>query len=467
MFGTRKRVARLISIPAASFVATFGGITHAQPLTYTIDQGVALADSQNPDILIARKKLEAAKGGLIEARSGYLPSVISSGFADKRQTQTSSDLREEDYNASIRALENVYTGGAVPNQVAIATLTIEKQQCALEEVRNKVAMDVRIGFYDVLLNRAKVRVRENSVRVLNEELKTQEQRLNAGIVGTLNVQRAQVALANEQPELANAKTELNNSYLRLGELFGTDYRTQAAQSGFEVAGQLQYAALHPDLNECLGRADANRPDIKARQIDVEIEDRQYLVDRSELRPHVQLFSGYEVYSERDPNVGPEFNHGYLVGVNATWHLFDGFATKGRMQATRARREAAVQALEAARRSIASEVRSAFLDLQQADNVLQSETKNVQTADESLEITKSNLAAGLGTQLDILQAAADVTRTRTTRLSAIYLHNVALARLARACGSTPQALDFASNRLNKRNEQRAVDVARPPAKITSR
>jgi outer membrane protein len=449
------------------FAAAAGGITFAQPPTYTIDQGVALADSENPDILIARKKLEAARGGLLEARSGYLPSVISSGFADKRQTQTNTDLREEDYNASIRALQNVYTGGAVTNQVAIAKLMIEKQECDLNEVRNKVAMDVRIGFYDVLLNRAKVRVRENSVRVLNEELQSQEERLKAGIVGNLNVRRAQVALANEEPELANAKTELGNSYLRLGELFGLDYRTQSAQAGFEVAGQLQYAALHPALNECLGRADAKRCEIRARQIDVEIEDCQYLVDRSELRPHVQLFSGYEVYSERDPNVGPEFNHGYLVGVNATWHLFDGFATKGRMQATHARREAAAQALEAARRSVASEVRSAFLDLEQADNVLQSETKNVQTADESLEITKSNLAAGLGTQLDILQAAADVTRTRTTRLSAIYLHNVALARLARACGSTPEALDFASNRLKKHNEQQAVEVAKPPAKITSR
>ena len=467
MFVRKKQGAGWVSILVAMATVEFCSITRAQPPTYTIDQGVALADDQNPDILIARKKLDAARGGLIEARSGYLPSVISTGFADKRQTQNNTDLRNEDYNASIRALQNVYTGGAVSNQVEIAKLQIEKQRCELEEVRNKVGMDVRVAFYDVLLNRSKVRVRENSVRVLDEELKTQEERLKAGIVGNLNVRRAQVALANEEPELANAKTQLTNSYLRLGELFGLDYRTQADQPRFEVAGQLQYAALHPDLNECLGRADANRCEIKARQIDVEIEDRQYLVDRAELRPHVQLFSGYEVYSERDPNVGPEFNHGYLVGVNATWHLFDGYATKGRMQATRARREGAVQALEATRRSVASEVRGAFLDLEQAENVLQSETKNVQTADESLEITKSNLAAGLGTQLDILQAASDVTRTRTTRLSAIYLHNVALARLARACGSTPEALDFASNRLKKHNEKQALDVAQPPAKITKR
>src|SRR5438477_13053730 len=136
-----------------------------------------------------------------------------------------------------------------------------------------------------------------------------------------------------------------------------------------------------------------------------------------------------------------------------------------MQATRARREAAAQALAAVRRTVASDVRSAFFDLDQAERVLQAETKNVQTADEALEIAKTNLAAGLGTQLDILQAASDVTRTRTTRLSAIYLHNVALARLSRACGSTPEALDFASNRLKPRNEKQALDLAQPPAKLT--
>src|SRR5437763_9133513 len=256
----------------------------AEPPSYGIEQGVTVADAQNPEIVIARKKLEAARGGLIEARAGYLPSVLSSGFADKRQTQNNTRLREEDYNASVRALQNLYTGGAVTNQVAIANLLIEKQECELQEVRNKVAMDVRVGFYDALLNRSKVGVHENSVRVLDEEMKAQEERQRAGIVGNLNVRRAQVALSNEQPELANAKTQLTNPYLRLGELFGIDFRSNPDRPQFEVAGQLQYAALHPDLNQCLARADAKRPEIRARQIDVEIEDRQYEVDRSELRP---------------------------------------------------------------------------------------------------------------------------------------------------------------------------------------
>ena len=126
-------------------------------------------------------------------------------------------------------------------------------------------------------------------------------------------------------------------------------------------------------------------------------------------------------------------------------MFDGFATKGRLQATRARRDAAVQALEATRRRIASEVRSVFFDLEQADRILEAETKNVQTAADSLQFAKANLAAGLGTQLDILQAASDVTRTRTTRLNGIYLHNVALAKLARACATAPDSLNFGAKR----------------------
>jgi len=257
----------------------------------------------------------------------------------------------------------------------------------------------------------------------------------------------------------------------LDQLLGTD--AAGSTSSLEVTGQLQYHPRHPDLNECLARADTARPEIQASQRQIEIEDQQANLDRSEQRPQVEFFSGYEVYNERDPLIGPEFNHGYVLGLNAKWHIFDGHATKGRLEATHARREAAVQTLEATRVSVASEVRSVFLDLQQADHVLESETKNVQTADESLEIAKANLGAGLGTQLDILQAASDVTRTRTTRLSAIYLHNVALARLARACATSPEALSFTLKNSsshsadNNRGGAAATDIARPPKKLTGR
>jgi outer membrane protein len=446
----------------------FPGPAFGGPAAYDIDQAVARAQEQNPEILIARKKIDAARGGIVEARAGFLPAVVSTGLARKREHQSDSRLRDEDYNASLRLVQPVYTGGATSSQLAIARLNLEKQELELQAITNRVTMDVRIAFSELLLNRARIKVREQSVVVLQEELKTQRDRLTAGLVGQLNVGRAEVALANEQPELIDAQTQLKNSYLRLGELLGIE--TTAGRTAFEASGQLQYQPRNPDLNAALTRANAERPEIKAREKEVEIEDRQAELDRSETRPRFEVFSGYEVYNERDPDVGREFNHGYVFGLNGRWHIFDGFATKGRLQATEARRQAAEQALRSARLSVASEVRSAFLDLEQARQILESATKNVQTADESLEIAKANFGAGLGTQLDTLQAASDVTRTRTTRLAAIFQHNVALARLARACALAPDSREFEPKigKATVKNPGTGVaKVARPPKKLSQR
>ena len=70
-------------------------------------------------------------------------------------------------------VENLYTGGATSNQVAIARLTLAKQLDELQAVTDRVTMDVRLAFYELLFNREKIHVREQSVDVLREELKSQ------------------------------------------------------------------------------------------------------------------------------------------------------------------------------------------------------------------------------------------------------------------------------------------------------
>ncbi len=422
-----------LGIRLAGFLIALATQTFAAERSrYHIDEAIRVARARNPDIAIAEKKLEAARNGIVEARAGQLPSVVSSGRYARRERSGDSNLRPEDYNANIRVIESLYSGGATGSRIAIARLNVTKAEAELAAVVDRVTMEVRLAFYELLLNQDRIHVREESVAVLEQELKTQQERFSTGTVGELNVRRAEVSLANEQPELIQARTDLQNSYLRLGELLGLPPGSSGEPS-FSVAGELVYEPRRPDLNECLTHARQDRPELRAANADIAIEVQQLVLDRSATKPHFEVFGGYELYNERDPTVGREFNHGYIVGLNGSWPLFDGFATRGRMQATKARQEAALRARDALRLTIAAEVRSAFLDLAQAERVLDAESRNVQTASESLEIAKGNLAAGLGTQLDVLQAASDLTRTRTTRLSATYLHNAALARLDRACG----------------------------------
>src|ERR1043166_6725345 len=219
---------------ALSILLAVRGSAHAGVPSYTVAQAVAVAQAQNPEIAIARKKMEAARGGLVEAKSGYLPALVSTGLADKRQDQVDTRLRQEDYNASLRLQENVYTGGATTNRVAIARLKIEQADYDFQETANRVTMETRIAFYEALLNRAKIEVHEDAVRALDEEAKNQQERLRAGLVGTLNVQRAEVALANERPEVINAQTQLKNSYLRLSELLGVDFPPDSEQPQIRI-----------------------------------------------------------------------------------------------------------------------------------------------------------------------------------------------------------------------------------------
>ena len=95
-----------ISVMIAVALAVSSKFLEAMP-AYTIEEAVALAQERNPEILIADKKVIAARGGFIEARSGYLPSVSSSGLYDKRQTESQTNLRQEDYNAIIKLEQNI------------------------------------------------------------------------------------------------------------------------------------------------------------------------------------------------------------------------------------------------------------------------------------------------------------------------------------------------------------------------
>ncbi|MGH7935638.1 MAG: TolC family protein, partial [Chthoniobacterales bacterium] len=345
----RRGVSVAVLVLVASIATTLG-----EKPTYTLDAALREARDHNPDILIARKKVQAMRGGLVEARAGYLPSVVSDGVYRKRERQGDTQLRPEDYNVDIKVIEQLYTGGSNGSRMEIARLKQGKAQAELASTTAQVEMNVRLAFSEILLNRERIHVREQSVSVLQQELQSQRERLQAGTVGELNVRRAQVSLANEEPELFQARSDLQNSYLRLGELLGRDARTVSDQPSFTVEGQLLYEPRRPDLNDCLAHASVNRPEIHSAQIDIAIETQQLRLDRSATRPQVEAFAGYEVYNERDPTLGREFNHGYVFGLNTTWAIFDGFATRGRIEATQARREAARRALDALRLSVATE-----------------------------------------------------------------------------------------------------------------
>jgi outer membrane protein TolC len=88
------------------------------------------------------------------------------------------------------------------------------------------------------LNRALIIANQQSVDLLAEQLKDQQNRYDAGTVPRFNVLQAEVALANAKPPLIQAQNNYRVSMYKLVRLLGMDYPPGFPERGaFQCRGQ--------------------------------------------------------------------------------------------------------------------------------------------------------------------------------------------------------------------------------------
>ena len=81
-----------------------------------------------------------------------------------------------------------------------------------------------------------------------------------------------------------------------------------------------------------------------------------------------------------------------------------------------------------------EIQQAYSNLQQNQELVISQEKNVELADEALRLAKARLDAGAGVQLDVLNATVQLLTAQSTRLQALFGYNSSLAEFDRATGA---------------------------------
>ena len=125
--------------------------------------------------------------------------------------------------------------------------------------------------------------------------------------------------------------------------------------------------------------------------------------------------------------------GWSAGAQLRWDIFDGYLTRGKVDEAVALSEKTGVELDDARRRIEHEVRTAFSNFSEAREVLASQAKVQEQADEALRLAIVRSETGTGTQLDVLNAQTALTEARSTQIQAQHDLAVAVARLERAVG----------------------------------
>src|SRR6267143_1603897 len=164
-----------------------------------------------------------------------------------------------------------------------------------------------------------------------------------------------------------------------------------------------------------------------------LRNEEILMAKGGYKPSLELFAGY---GARNPSLRDDFLQdvaGFNAGIQLNWDIFDGNLTKGKIQQAEALHERAVVDLDDTTRRVELEVRTAYSNFIEAQEVLESQKKVQEQAEEALRLASSRAEAGTGTQLDVLNAQTSLTEARTTQSVALHDYAVARARLERAIG----------------------------------
>lgn len=421
---------------APALLAAAGNRTSALPEVIDLRAAIVYALENSFAIRQARERIQQQDGVILEVSARGVPNVGVGAAYQRNATEISQSFPADNsaWQIQIQARQSLYSGGAVQAVAAGARLTREAAVLELQAVISEVLLAVRTRFYDVLLARESIKVQEQSVALLEEQLQNARNRFEAGAASNFEVLRAEVALANAQPALIQARNTFRTSVDEVVQLMGGD--AGSAGSGVrtaQIVGELTVEPVRYEVAEAVAAARASRPELARLSKLIEARAQGVDIARAGRRPSVDLVGSYQWRKAGTSDRFSDARNGWLLGVQSEWSIFDGRATAGRVVQARSALAQIELARNEAELGIEIEVRRAVSLLQEAGELLEASRRVVEQATEALRLATVRQAAGTATQLDVLTSQVDLTQARNNQLRANYNYLVAASRVRKAIG----------------------------------
>ena len=428
-----------------------------------IDDAIRTAVTKNPDILAAIQQIRLTKGQVVQVRAAMLPTLAagtsyqaqSQQLANpSRQMQFGFENQNQTWNVSISVNQSIWSGWKNQADFSAARLANESAFYSLRQTIDKVVSDTKKLFYDVIFNRALIRVREESVAVLQSQLQDQQSRFEAGTVPRFNVLQAEVALANAIPPVIQARNALRIAQFSLVKQLGLNYPSNPSQVPVDVTGQLDYNPIDLNLGSAVFAALTRNPSLKIQRQNILIDAEKLKSAMSGFQPTLNATAGWQTFNIPTSSQLDDTVNGWFFGVTGNWNIFDGLATVGATQSARAALEQSKINYDNSARGVELDVQRAVSNLIEAQEVIDSQRANVTQATEALRLSRERLDAGAGTQLDVLNAQVSLLQAQTTELEGRYRYITALAEYNRVLSlDTVYADTFDDPMLTARDRRR--------------
>ncbi|MDQ2816829.1 MAG: TolC family protein [Candidatus Eremiobacteraeota bacterium] len=405
----------------------------------SLDQAISLALAGNLSYRSAVADEKAARARVLQAGAGRLPAVNAAYTYVHTQNAASFSipvpgpagvtfqniqLSAKDVNSVNATLQyGIFSGGAVQAAIGQAAGGLAAAESQLAAARNTVVRDTTNAYYQLIQSRRQSTIAGEAVGVAAQNVATAGQLLRAGSAARADLLKQQLSLANAQVSSIQAGAAASLANAALANLIdinlGSDIRPTQALG---PTGQT-YA-----LAELLARAQSRRPEVAAAQDAVAIAQSAVAGAKAGRLPAVAL-------SVEEGSTKPNFQNvpqpQLSESLAATWRLFDGGLTRGRIEEASAELEKAQVNVRQTQNGVDLEVRQSYLNYVAAGAQVGAAQAAQTSADENLRVSRVRFGAGVGTSLELSDALLADTQARTQYVSALANVRIALAALQRA------------------------------------
>src|SRR6266480_578400 len=452
--------------------------------TFTLDQAILTALQRNPTLLNAEQEIKRTRGVIIQVRAQVLPQVtaranydwtdphlvgarilgttttgttpgttggaaslveplpsqvreIRPPLADPSPTPTPSitaaQASDVSYSISVLGTQLIFNGTSWP-QIRGTFFQRDSAYFAFRNILDQLIATVKTQFYQIVVNRELVNVNEQSVHLLEAQLKDQQNRFEAGTVPRFNVLQAEVALYNQLPLLITAQNNLRIAKITLAKTLGLDFQPGRGESPpLEVVGEMPYIPRTISLANAIELGKERRPFLKQARANVLNQKEQVRAAAGQWLPTITTTGGGEWISSPTNSSWHDISKGWIAQVQGSLPIWDSGAIAGQVIQQRALLFEAKNTYDDDVRQVELEVQTAYSNLQQNQELIKSQEKNVEQAEEALRLAEARLDAGAGVQLDVLNAQVQLLTAQSTRLQALFGYNSSLAEFDRATG----------------------------------
>ena len=355
-------------------------VSLAEKKTLTLTDALQAALAGNPDYQSAVRAVAEAKYRYYRSLSAYLPSVdFRAGV--HHSLRNSHDLlnppagvmpRENHLGSElgIYATWLLFDGLEREFSVMIARQEVRRSQALDRNARRLLLRAAAYAYYDAVLAKEKERIAQADLAFQESSLRQAENRYRNGLVSKGAVLNFRILADRAKSAILTARYQMQTARNSLASLMGfpqTDFPPELELMPLTDEDREVYQSLE----NCLEQAAANRPDLRAAALLLDITQFRQWSAYSAFLPSVRADAGLQFVTgnARYGGYAVDRSHyntlDFTYGVSGEWNLFHGFDSFNRIREWRVRTELAKFRLEDVFLNAVNEVKDAYANYRNA------------------------------------------------------------------------------------------------------